>query len=149
MGIKTMNSEPDKTTEWPQCFTHHDLSASEKPPEYEDREQDRDLWLFSALVSVQMSHQEWYERYMRRYFAEDNPWVMCIREAESARCYGIGPLRLGAWCHAPADSNLSTITTALLRKWFFACAKHGELEVHFVEEQSDIPIDFDVVWGDL
>jgi len=149
MGSKAMSNNPDNTTEWPECFTRHDLSDSEKPPEYEDREQDRDLWLFSALVSVQMSHQDWYERYMLRYFSHDDLWVMCIREAESARCYGIGPLRLGAWCHAPADSDLSTIATALLRKWFCACAKHGELEVHFVEEQSDIPIDFDVVWGDL
>ena len=86
---------------------------------------------------------------MLRYFAQDDLWVMCIREAESARCYGIGPLRLTPCCHAPADADLSTIATSLLRTWFCACKKHGELEVLFVEEQSDIPIDFDVVWADL
>ena len=146
----TMSNQPDNTDQWPDCFTYHDLAPKDDPPLYKHRKPDEEWELFSSMVSVRMSYQNWFERYSLRYFARNDLWAVCIQQTSSATgWFRIGPMRLAAWCHAPADSDTSVIATALLRTWFVACKKHGGLAAEFVEEWGYIPIDLDVVWGDL
>ncbi len=145
----TMNNKPDNTNQRPDCFTCYDLAPDEKLPRYKGRRPDLEWWLFSSLISVLMSHQDWYERYSLRYFARNDLWAVCIRHASSTYSDGHGPMQLAAWCYAPADSDLAVIANALLRTWFCACKEHGGLATQFVEDEGSIDIDFDAVWGDL
>ena len=145
-----MSNNTDTANQWPECFTYHDLAPDDDPPRYKRRKPKEQWRLFSSMISVRMSYQNWYERYLLRYFARDDLWAVCIQQTSSASgWFRIGPLRLAAWCHAPADSDTSIIATALLRTWFVACKKHGGLASQFVEEWGDVDFELDDVWGDL